>query len=95
MKILVTGCAGFIGSHTCERLLKDNYEVIGLDNLDDYYDVSLKHANLNLLKKYEQFTFIRDDIRTTNVINDCKPEIQKYNIIINIDILFYTFEIFT
>lgn len=74
MKILVTGCAGFIGSHTCERLLKDNYEVIGLDNLDDYYDVSLKYTNLNLLKKYQQFTFIRDDIRTTNVINDCKPE---------------------
>ena len=39
-KILVTGCAGFIGSHTCERLLKEGNKVMGIDNLNDYYDPS-------------------------------------------------------
>lgn len=41
-KILVTGCAGFIGSHTCERLLKEGNKVMGIDNLNDYYDVDRK-----------------------------------------------------
>ena len=39
MNILVTGCAGFIGSHLCERLLVDGHNVIGVDNLNDYYDI--------------------------------------------------------
>ena len=44
MKILVTGCAGFIGSHTCERLLKENNQVMGIDNLNDYYDVNIMNV---------------------------------------------------
>ncbi|MBV8307403.1 MAG: NAD-dependent epimerase/dehydratase family protein, partial [Gammaproteobacteria bacterium] len=46
MKILVTGAAGFIGAQTTERLLAAGHEVVGLDNLNDYYDVSLKQARL-------------------------------------------------
>jgi UDP-glucuronate 4-epimerase len=46
MKILVTGAAGFIGYHLCEKLIKLNYEVVGLDNVNDYYDVNLKYARL-------------------------------------------------
>ena len=46
-KILVTGCAGFIGFHLSMRLLKEGYQVIGLDNLNDYYDVSLKRSRLS------------------------------------------------
>lgn len=62
MKILVTGCAGFIGMHTSLRLLKDGHDVLGVDNLDAYYDVSLKRARLKLIKAFEKFTFIKLDI---------------------------------
>ena len=44
MKVLVTGAAGFIGFHLAERLAKDGYEVDGIDNINDYYDVNLKYA---------------------------------------------------
>ena len=59
MKILVTGCAGFIGSHLCQKLLNDNHQVIGIDNINDYYDVKLKYKNLELLKKYKDFIFLK------------------------------------
>ena len=49
MKILVTGAAGFIGFHLCKSLLDDGYEVLGIDNINDYYDVNLKYARLNEL----------------------------------------------
>ena len=62
MKILVTGAAGFIGMHTCERLLARGDEVIGLDNLNDYYDPQLKHDRLARLARHPSFRFIRVDI---------------------------------
>ena len=74
MKILVTGCAGFIGSHLSEKLLKLDHEVIGIDNLNDYYDVNLKKYNLKLLQKYENFSFLEHDIRNTQIITEQKPE---------------------
>ena len=61
-KILVTGCAGFIGMHLCEKLFELGYFVIGIDNLNNYYDVNLKLKRLSLLKKKSSFTFIRTDI---------------------------------
>ena len=48
--ILVTGCAGFIGMHLCKKLLEKGYKVIGLDNLNDYYDVSLKKRDYQFWK---------------------------------------------
>ena len=50
MKILITGTAGFIGFHTTKLLLKQNHSIIGIDNLNDYYDVNLKLSRLNQLK---------------------------------------------
>ena len=72
-KILVTGCAGFIGSHVCEYLLKNNFYVLGLDNINTYYDVKLKHENINLLKTYSNFKFVQEDIMTTQIIQNWKP----------------------
>ena len=62
MKILVTGSAGFIGSAVCLRLLARGDEVIGVDNLNDYYDVNLKLARLERNKAYQQYVEVRADI---------------------------------
>ena len=72
-KILVTGCAGVIGSHTCEFLLKNNYFVIGIDNLNSYYDVNIKKKNLEILNNYENFLFLQEDICNTKAISNFKP----------------------
>ena len=74
MKILVTGCAGFIGSHVSEFLLKRGDIVMGIDNINDYYSIDTKMNNINILKKYKNFTFKKDDICTTSIISEWKPE---------------------
>ena len=61
-KILVTGCAGFIGMHLCKTLLDSDYQIIGIDNLNDYYNIKLKNDRLEILKKYKNFNFIKTDI---------------------------------
>lgn len=62
MKVLVTGAAGFIGYHVSQQLLGNNVDVVGIDNLNDYYDVSLKEARLTNLEKYTNFEFFKQDI---------------------------------
>lgn len=62
MKILVAGCAGFIGSHLSERLLEENHELIGLDNFSPFYDRKIKERNLNDLFDHSSFTFFELDI---------------------------------
>jgi UDP-glucuronate 4-epimerase len=73
-KILVTGCAGFIGSHVCECILKRGDDVLGIDNINDYYDISQKTLNLEILEKYSNFEFRKEDICTTQAISEWKPD---------------------
>jgi len=61
-KILVTGGAGFIGFHLSKSLLEDGYEVLGIDNLNDYYNPKLKYARLDIINKYPNFKFEKVDI---------------------------------
>jgi len=68
-EVLITGVAGFIGSHLAQRLLHAGCQVIGLDNFDDYYSVSLKKRNLSLIEKPSGFQFIEGDIRDESLIN--------------------------
>ena len=61
-KILVTGCAGFIGFHACKALLDEGFKVIGIDNLSHYYDVELKKDRLDILRKIDGFRFFKVNI---------------------------------
>jgi UDP-glucuronate 4-epimerase len=63
MKVLITGAAGFIGSHLCERLLTDGSEVVGVDNFDDFYDPQIKRRNIRTCLKNKNFHLIKADIR--------------------------------
>ncbi|EKN62403.1 NAD-dependent epimerase/dehydratase [Neobacillus bataviensis LMG 21833] len=69
MTILVTGAAGFIGFHLVKRLLADGYHVIGIDNLNDYYDVTLKKDRLKMVENHAQFEFYQMDVADRGKIN--------------------------
>lgn len=66
--ILVTGAAGFIGRKTCEDLLKGGLKVVGIDNINDYYDVRLKEHRLQELQSHPNFTFYQIDIEDLNAL---------------------------
>jgi UDP-glucuronate 4-epimerase len=68
--IFVTGAAGFIGFHVSKRLLERGEEIVGIDNLNDYYDPALKHARLDILREFERFTFDRADIADRGAIEE-------------------------
>lgn len=70
MTILVTGSAGFIGFHVSKALLERGETVIGIDNLNDYYDVTLKESRLEILKSYDNFTFYLADIADKEAIDN-------------------------
>ena len=84
MNVLVTGAAGFIGSFLCKRLLEttDN-EIIGLDNLNNYYEVSLKQSRLEMLKPFDKFTFIKGDISDKPFIDKLFDE-YKFDVVVNL-----------
>jgi len=67
MKILVTGAAGFIGSHLCERLLQDGHDVTGVDCFTDYYPPSIKRANIDGCLRQPRFALIETDLNTVNL----------------------------
>jgi len=67
--IIVTGCAGFIGSHLCERLLKDGSFVIGIDNFDPFYSRSIKESNMNKFRNHPNFKFLEFDLSDKEDLN--------------------------
>jgi len=69
MTILVTGAAGFVGMHVAEALLENGEHVVGIDNMNSYYDVSLKEARLAQLTAYENFDFLKLDIADREALN--------------------------
>jgi UDP-glucuronate 4-epimerase len=68
MKILVTGAAGFIGSYVCKRLLERGDEIIGLDNINDYYDVNLKFDRLKQFERHPGYSFIRSSLEEREAV---------------------------
>jgi UDP-glucuronate 4-epimerase len=82
MKILVTGSSGFIGFHTCLLLLQNKHYVIGIDNLNDYYDLNLKKSRLRILKKFNNFKFLKKDIENKNIVK--KFKVNEIDVIINL-----------
>ena len=88
MKILVTGNAGFIGFHLTKRLISEGIPVLGIDNINDYYDKSLKLERLKILNKLSnndknKYEFIKSDLKNIEDISNCFKEF-KPNIVINL-----------
>lgn len=83
MKILVTGAAGFIGMHVAKALLERGDEVIGVDNLNDYYDVQLKLSRLEILRQYPHFKFIEDDIADRKSMRSLF-DFQRFDVVVNL-----------
>lgn len=79
----VTGAAGFIGFYLSKRLLEEGCNVIGIDNINDYYDVKLKHERLSKLQPFEKFTFINGDISDKDTVMNAFEK-YKPNVVINL-----------
>lgn len=81
MKILITGAAGFIGFHLSQKLLKHDYQIIGIDNLNDYYDPSLKQSRLEILGKYNNFNFHKVDLKDKAAVDHIFETYQPTHVI--------------
>jgi len=82
MKILITGAAGFIGSTLARRLLESNYSIVGIDNLNDYYSVSLKESRLELLED-DYFKFYKTDLEDNKIISEIFKKEQP-DVVVNL-----------
>jgi UDP-glucuronate 4-epimerase len=74
LKVLVTGAAGFIAGHLCQRLLQEGYQVLGVDSLDPYYDLSIKRERLAKLNGSSKFQWFEGDLRDKKVVDQCFSE---------------------
>ena len=82
-KILITGSSGFIGFHLAELLLNKGYEVVGIDNMNDYYDVRLKEGRLEILQKYDNYTFYKIDLKDKEDIDNLFEK-YRFDYVINL-----------
>jgi UDP-glucuronate 4-epimerase len=82
-RILVTGAAGFIGFHLCDRLIRLGYDVTGLDSINDYYDIRLKLDRLKQLEGRRDFRFIRLDMKDRTAMENCFRE-RVYDVVVNL-----------
>ncbi len=83
MKIIITGACGFIGFHLSKKLLKQNHSILGIDNLNDYYDVSLKENRLTKLRESKKFKFFKFSLNNVREIEEIFKNF-KPNIVINL-----------
>lgn len=81
MKIIITGAAGFIGFHLSKKLLDDSYQIIGIDNLNDYYDPNLKQSRLEILGKYNNFNFHKVDLIDNAAVDNIFETYQPTHVI--------------
>ena len=82
-KILITGSSGFIGFHLAELLLNKGYKVVGIDNMNDYYDVRLKEGRLEILQKYDNYTFYKIDLKDKEDIDNLFEK-YRFGYVINL-----------
>lgn len=82
-KILVTGAAGFIGFHLSKKLLEQGVSVVGFDNINDYYDVNLKYARLDILNGFHNFNFVKGDLADKETVDRVFAE-NKFDIVVNL-----------
>lgn len=80
---MVTGSAGFIGFHLSKKLLTQGYRVVGLDNVNDYYDVSLKEARTKILEGFPDFTFLKGDLKDINLLLKTFEQ-NQFNYVVNL-----------
>lgn len=81
--ILITGGAGFIGFHLSKLLINQGYTVVGIDNMNEYYDIRLKEGRLNILEDYNNYTFYKIDLKDKESINKLFKE-YKFDYVINL-----------
>lgn len=82
-KYLITGVAGFIGFHLSKKLLEQGAQVVGIDNMNDYYDVNLKEARLDIISKFDGFSFVKGSIADKALVFDLFKE-HKPDIVVNL-----------
>ncbi len=82
-RYLVTGAAGFIGFHLSKKLASQGAEVVGFDNVNDYYDVNLKYSRLDALKSFDNFRFVKGDLADADAVNALFDE-DRFDVVVNL-----------